>query len=145
MVRATLYRLNGTNVENAILADALMQGNAVYRNGQEVLVDTASNTVENTGIDGTWVVTPTTSAAMGKVSYSFDIAATSLWDPTQQMTLALHWAMSCANDAVEGQTLLPPQPLVTVAGIRVAEPASLGLAMLGLAGAGWRWRRTLHA
>ncbi|MCB1749471.1 MAG: PEP-CTERM sorting domain-containing protein [Gammaproteobacteria bacterium] len=133
----SLYSLSGTNDQNTLLSQDFMSG-ATYRNGQEVAVDRASNTVSDTGIDGTFSVVDGS-----KVTFTVDLAGTSLWNnwnplPGAINSLALHWAMSCANDVIEGEASFtnPPPPNTSV-----PEPAALGLTMLGLAGAARRRRR----
>lgn len=128
----TLYALNGaTNNANALLSEDFMSG-ATYRNGQEIAVDRASTTIAAVGA-GTWSVT-----GGSKLTYTFDISNTALM---LSSTIGLHWAMSCGNDTLEGSYAFPPPP--PPPNTSVAEPATLGLALLGLTGAvgGRRSRR----
>jgi len=139
-----LYALSGTNDQNALLSQNFMSG-AIFRNGQEVAVDRASSTVavvkdgNGNDVTGDWSVT-SGAPGVGKVSYTFDIGNTSLWNPLPNgpMNIALHWAMTCGNDTIEGQSVVfgPPPP-----NLIVPEPAAISLALLGLAGVGWRKRR----
>lgn len=119
---ATLYALNGaTNSSNALLSDDFMKS-GVWRNKQEVAVKTSSSSV--TAIDdASWVV----DKALDKISFTFDLAGTSLVDAEK---IAFHWAMTCANDTIEGEIDNPYE---------VPAPASLGLALL--AGLGLLRRR----
>ncbi len=132
---ATLYALGGTNDASALLSDDLMQGNAVWRNGQEVLVDRAAGGAVTAVGSGTWSV----SASADRIRYQVDIFGTDLWwQPGQsELTIAMHWAMDCGNDVIEGATVFFDPPPNT----SVPEPAALGLALLGLAGAGGLRRR----
>ena len=94
-----LYRLDGsTNDENALLSDDFLSG-GIYRRGQVVAVDRASSTVEMVGT-GTWSVDGPNS----RLLFDFDLAGTSL---ANDGSLALHWAMTCGNDVVEGVAQVP--------------------------------------
>lgn len=111
----SLYRLNGTNLENALLSDDLMKGNAVWRNGQEVMVNTESATTDYMGDIGFW------SVGAGKVSLNVDLSMTSLLSSS---TMGFHWDMTCGNDVIEGQFDV----------VSVSEPGTLGLLFFGLVG-----------
>ncbi len=115
----TLYRLNGaSNDANALLSEDFFSG-GIYRNGQEIAVDTAQSALLETLGTGSWLV----DAANGRLSMQFDIAGTGLLNAQE---LALHWAMSCGNDVIEGAWNMP-----------VPEPGSLllfGIGMTALAG-----------
>ncbi len=130
----TLYRLNGqSNNANALLTDDFMSG-AIFRNGQEVAVDRAADVTAVA--TGSWSVTPGP-LGTGRISYTFDIVGTSLWDPRGSMDFGLHWAMGCGNDTIEGETSFdrPPPGATTV-----AEPVTAALMLAGLAGLGARRR-----
>jgi len=71
------------------------------------------------------------SSANGKISFAFDVSGTALASANQ---IAFRWAMTCANDIIEGlvsvNTTPPPLP--------VPEPQTLLLMLLGLAGISYR-------
>ena len=108
----TLYRLNGaTNDANTLLSGDFLTG-GVYRNGQEVAVDTAGQT--NVG-NGTWSIVDGTS-----INFVLDLSATTLLSGDE---IALHWGFTCGNDVIEGA-------------IKVPEPGMLLLMASGLLGLG---------
>ena len=112
---ASLYALNGaTNDQNALLSQDFLKS-GIYRDGQEVAVDKASATTSLVNNTGSWTV------GIDRISFLFDTAGTGLLSGTE---LALHWAMLCGNDVIEG----------SVPVTNVAEPAVLGLFGFGLFG-----------
>ena len=108
----TLFALNGTNAQDTLLSDTFLSS-GTFRNGQEVAVNTASNTVVNTNITGTWSVVSGTS-----LTFSLNVAGTAL---SHYSDIAMHWGETCQNDVIEGVTHVP-------------EPVSMSLFALGLAG-----------
>jgi len=97
----TFYALTGaTNDANALLSSDFLSG-GVFRNGQEVGVDRASRTVRALG-QGSWSVNST--PGNRHLSFIFDVAGSEL---AASQNIALHWAMSCANDTIEGVQLVP--------------------------------------
>ena len=124
----TFYALTGaSNDANALLSNDFLSG-AVFRDGQEVGVDRASPTVVALGT-GSWSVDST--PGNRHLSFVFDVANSGL---ATSPNIALHWAMSCANDTVEGVQFVP-------------EPGTLALMLPALSCAlfacctlGWRPR-----
>ena len=112
----TVYVLDAANGSNqnpgVLLSDAFMNcaGRCIYRDGQEVAVNTAMATATNN--TGTWTV------GDGFLSFSFDTAGLNL-DPT---SLGFHWTMYCGNDVIEGLGRATAVP----------EPAPVGFFLLGL-------------
>ena len=113
----SLYQLNGTNDQNAILSDDVT--GSIFRNGQEVIVDETSATVSDTGNNGTWTI-----SAGNFINFSIDLSGTDLLNGD---AIALHWGMTCGNDTIEGQYQLPEPSIVML--------LSLGLAGFGFASA----------
>jgi hypothetical protein len=112
--KGTLYSLNsGNNDADILLAEDFMTG-AIYRNGQEVAVDTQSGDI--TAITGAsnWSI----DAANNRVNFLIDLTGTNL---LQGDEIALHWGFTCANDVIEGAYSVP-------------EPGMLGLLGIGLLG-----------
>jgi len=77
----------------------------------------------------------------GKISFSFDVAGTALATANQ---IAFRWAMSCANDIVEG--LVPTNTTPGVPGqpgdpTKVPEPATVFIMLLALAGVAYSRRK----
>ena len=122
---ASLYALNGaTNDANALLSEDFLSG-GTFRNGQEVAVDTNSQSVGLVNTTGSWSV----DQIAKKISFSFDTAGTDLLSSGE---LALHWSMLCGNDVIEGFVDAPTQ---------VSEPSLAGLFGLGLLGLAFARRR----
>jgi len=93
MGAGTLYSLNSANNDSdALLAEDFLTG-GIFRNGQEVAVDTASAGVNALANDGSWNVTANT------VDFTIDLANTGLLSGNE---IALHWGFTCQNDVIEG-------------------------------------------
>lgn len=105
--QGTLYQLNGTNNENANLAEDYLSG-GFYRTKQEVGVDTDSQTVSSTNINGNWYVFD------DFIRMEFDIAGTDLEGADE---IALHWAMTCGNDTMEGSWTVPEPSTLSLMGL----------------------------
>ena len=110
----SLFKLNGTNTENAILSDDLMTGGQ-WRYGQEVAIHGASNKTTEIATVGSW------SLGAGQLNISANLNQSDLLNGN---SLAFHWGMTCANDVIEGEVELNEVP----------EPGTLGLIGLSLAG-----------
>lgn len=122
----SLFALSGNNTQTALMSDDLMQGNAHWRDGQEVIVNTASAHTQWLGDVGTWAV----SEAL--LSISADLSLSSLLSAS---TLAFHWGMTCANDVIEGMINI----------VSVPEPSTFALLFVGLIGLGVVRRRIRQA
>lgn len=121
----SLARLPGSNLETALLSDDLMKGDpgeySEWRYGQEVIVDTGAEALEESWVElvqnegglGSWWV------GQGQLNISFDLGQTDLLNGNK---LAFHWGMTCANDVIEGEVDLK----------KVPEPGTIGLASLAL-------------
>ncbi|MEJ7808081.1 MAG: hypothetical protein WKG03_19435, partial [Telluria sp.] len=84
----TLYELNGaTNAANVLNSEDFMTcrlgTQCYYRDGQATAVNTASNSVRNTGLTGTWSVAPNSA-----LLFNIDIGGSAL---AGFGDLALHW------------------------------------------------------
>lgn len=118
----TLYALgSGDNALDTLLSDDFMT-RPVYRNGQEVAVNTASAGVSAVG-SGSWTI----DAINRLITFNIDLAGTSLLSGPE---LAFHWGMTCANDVIEGSVKVPEPPAV----------ALLMVGLLGMAATGLRRR-----
>ncbi|WP_426211584.1 PEP-CTERM sorting domain-containing protein [Massilia sp. TWP1-3-3] len=116
----TLYELNGaTNAANVLMSQNFLTcalgTQCYYRDGQATAVNTASKTVRNTGMTGTWTV-----SADKALLFNINIGGSAL---AGFGDIALHWGETCQNDVLEGYTDVP-EP---------ATPALVGLALAGLA------------
>ena len=113
----TLYALNTdeSNDHNALLSDDFMSG-AIFRNGQEVAVDTEADGVTAVG-SGSWTT------GSGDVTFLIDLTGTDLLNSDE---IAIHWNMTCGNDTIEGSYAVPSPSLLML--------LASGLPLLGLAG-----------
>lgn len=102
----------GNHNPDALLSDHFIScgTSCIFRNGQEVAVDTSLATATNN--TGTWTV------GNGFVSFSFDTTGLNL-DPD---SLGFHWTMYCGNDVIEGLAQATSVP----------EPAPVGLFLFGM-------------
>lgn len=117
----SLYQLNGSsNADNTILTQELMSG-GIFRNGQEVSVDTNAQIAPTLISSGSWSVND----AQNILSFDFDISGTSLVSASE---IGLHWAMTCGNDTIEGSVAVP-------------EPSALALMGISILGLGFISRR----
>lgn len=116
----SLARLPGSNLDTALLSDDLMTGNAEWRYGQEVIVDTSNTAIDSDSVElvtssgGSW------SLGAEQLQINFDLGQTDLLNGN---TLAFHWGMTCANDVIEGEVDLAK---------KVPEPGTIGLVALAL-------------
>lgn len=120
-----LYAMTGSNANNILNSGSFLTcglgSTCYYRDGQATAVNTASATVHDTGLAGTWSLT-----AGSELVFSIDTAGSAL---ANYSTIAMHWGETCQNDVIEGATSVP-------------EPAGLALFALGLLGvAGARKRQ----
>jgi hypothetical protein len=121
-----LYQLNGaTNASNINNSESFMSctipSSCSYRNGQATAVNTASSSVQNTGLTGNWSV-----LANQELKFTINMTGSSLINFS---SFAMHWGETCQNDAIEGITSVVPAP------------GSMSLLMLGLAGMLWLRQR----
>jgi hypothetical protein len=102
-----LYQLNGTtNAANISNSESFMGctlgTQCYYRDGQETAVKTASTTVRDTGVTGSWSV-----IANQELRFTLNIASTELINFS---SFAMHWGETCQNDVIEGIANVVPEP-----------------------------------
>lgn len=110
---SSLYSLTGSNDDSALLSDDFLDS-GVFRNGQEVAVDTGSSYASLLGNLTSF------SNTANSITFGLDISGTSLQGAS---SIGIHWGMTCGNDTIEGAYDVPSVP----------EPASIILMLLGVA------------
>jgi hypothetical protein len=102
-----LYQLNGAsnaadilNSESFITCQLGTQ--CLYRDGQATAVKTASTTVRDTGLVGTWGVTTNQ-----ELRFTLNAASSDL---VNFSSFAIHWGETCQNDVIEGAVRMVPVP-----------------------------------
>ena len=99
----SLYDFSSTdNSVNAYLSDDYFGSG--YREGQEVVV---KDTTTSIGTGGTW------ESKAGYITFEIDVTGTTL----SSDGIAVHWAMTCANDVIEGFVPAPGILLVMAMGL----------------------------
>lgn len=97
----TLYSLNsGNNASDTLFSNDFMTG-ATYRDGQEVAVDTQNGNVTAIS-NGSWSI----NTVNNTVNFTLDLTGTNLIGSD----IAVRWAMTCANDVIEGEVPAVPVP-----------------------------------
>jgi hypothetical protein len=102
-----LYQLNGaTNGANILNSETFFKcqlgTQCNYRNGQATAVNTASTSVKDTGLLGTWKV-----AANQQLQFTINAASSDL---VNFSSFAMHWGETCQNDVIEGVVNMVPVP-----------------------------------
>lgn len=124
----SLYALTGSNAEDALLSEDFLD-RGIFRNGQEIAVDTDSTSTIDLGVTGTWsVVTDGLFNGENYIHFEIDLGSTGLLADNR---LAIHWGMLCGNDVIEGITAFDRTPQGDVP---IPEPGSLALTLLGALG-----------
>ena len=119
----SLYTLNGTGSDVV-----LSNGNGQIRSNQAVdIKDSAKTLAADTGINGTWEI------GVGTITFNISNFFTLAGLPSTGLTLA--WAMTCANDIILAQVVIPGGNTP-----EVPLPAGLLLLLSGLTGLGFLGR-----
>lgn len=131
-----LYALNGSgNLDNVLLPNDFLTcglgSQCYYRDGHATAVDTASASVVDTGLTGSWTVTPGS-----MLEFTLNTSGTAF---VSYADMALHWGETCQNDVIEGVGMIITSGYAEVA--TVPEPPTLALLGLGLLGFGSLRRR----
>jgi hypothetical protein len=111
----TLYQLNSANNADIWLTDDFMRSSALFRNGQEAMVNYVDGDVTAIAGNSSWSVDDSS------IDFIIDLTGTTLGGSNE--TFAFHWTQTCGNDVIEGEVTAP-----------VPLPASVWLMGSGLLG-----------